>query len=195
MPGCHLVIWILSITPLFGGRRKRFSDSAEFSLTHCLVQQWFATPWLVGYMGGIGSCLLILLQFRAQWSQVHNPFHSFRSLICLHRCIDMAEVLLPVFFTSESNLLLVSSFPICQNSGKLRSIWVEHVRYQLPVTAEFASRTFHLLPLSFFFPLYRFDSVWLLLSSLCVCMSFIRACMILHANSLFAFQELLCHAT
>ena len=191
MPDCHLGFLILSITPLFGGRRKQFSDSAEFSLTHRLVQQWFATPWLVGYVGGIGSCLLVLLQFRVQWSQAHIPFHCFRSLICLHQCIDMAVVLLPVFFTSESNLPLVSSFPICQNSGKPRGLWLECVRHQLPIIAEFASIPFP----SGFFPSYRVDGVWLLLSSLAVCMSFIRACILLHANLHFAFQELLCQAT
>lgn len=106
----------------FGGRRKPFSDSAEFSLTHCHV------CWLYG------RHQLLAPHSSSVWGSVQpgtQPvfffffFYQFRGIICLHEGNDMSLVLLPVLSIGFTCGQVISSFPICQNSGKPRNLWIE----------------------------------------------------------------------
>lgn len=152
-------------------------------------------------MGGSSSWLLVPLQVRVQWSQAHHPFHCFRSIIFLHRSNDISVVVLTVFSRGESNLPDMSSFPICQNSGKPRSLWVE-ISLLCKAPAPDCCWVWNCTPSFPFcclpsFSLYV-DMILYYHSSfpwLYECMNFIIECIFIHADLQFAFQELLCHAT
>lgn len=185
------------MTPLLGGGGNRFQ---------ILQNSAWLTVMFVGSMGGTSSWLLIPLQFGVQCSQARNPFffffffYQFRGIICLHEGNDMSLVLLPVLSIGFTCGQVISSFPVCQNSGKPRNLWIE-----LPLLCKAPapderwvwihnfSFAYRLLPSTSLYVevvLYGHCSIpWL-----CKCMNFITALVFLQVNLHFAFQELLRHA-